>query len=268
MAATLGFTMVALHPVLVALSLAGALLYGAVSRGWRAVLGGLRWQLPLVVLVALVNPLFVREGSTEIARLFDQPVYAESLAFGLTMAGMFIASVTWLQLGEQILPYDKVLALLGKRLPVLGLMVSMTMRLVPRFVRQGRQIASVHDVAVPGEGARRRLRQSSVLMGWALEDSLETADAMRARGWNACPRRTTYARYRFAARDAWWLVGLGAAAVAIGAAVWRQLTGFAFYPVVTFGPALDAAGLAGYVLFAGWMVLPAVLHVYETGRFA
>ena len=48
-------------------------------------------------------------------------------------------------------------------------------------------------------------------MGWSMEDSLETASAMKARGWGAAVRRTTYARHRFRRLDV--------AALAVGGAL-------------------------------------------------
>ena len=78
LACTLGLTMFAPHPVLVSLSLAGALAYGAVARGVRPTLLALRWQLPLIALLACVNPLFAQRGSTLLFSPFGMPVYAPS----------------------------------------------------------------------------------------------------------------------------------------------------------------------------------------------
>ena len=98
LACTLGLTMFAPHPVLVSLSLAGALTYGAVARGVRPTLLALRWQLPLIALLACVNPLFAQRGSTLLFSPFGMPVYAESLLYGVVMAVMFMASVLWFQM--------------------------------------------------------------------------------------------------------------------------------------------------------------------------
>ena len=130
--------MFSMHPLLIALSFAGGLAYGACVRGWRAAALSLRWQFPVVLVIGLVNPLFVSMGSTELFDLFGRPVYAESLLYGCAMAGLFVASAQWFGIGSAMLSYDKVLGLLGNVVPTVALMVSMTMRLVPRFVRQGR----------------------------------------------------------------------------------------------------------------------------------
>ena len=58
MALTLGLTMFSMQPVLIALSLAGGLAYGFATRGAARTLNALRWQLPVILIIALVNPLF------------------------------------------------------------------------------------------------------------------------------------------------------------------------------------------------------------------
>ena len=56
---TLALTMFSMHPVLVAISFAGGFAYAACARGIWAALSSLRWQLPVVLVITLVNPLFV-----------------------------------------------------------------------------------------------------------------------------------------------------------------------------------------------------------------
>ncbi len=99
-------------------------------------------------------------------------------------------------------------------------------------------------------------------MGWAMEDSLEAADAMRARGWGAPARRTTYVRHRFTSRDATGLVLVAAFGALCIAVAWRS-SSFAFYPRLSpLGP------WPSYVPYAAWMLVPAALHVYERSVFA
>ena len=267
MVLTLGLTMFSMQPVLIALSLAGGLAYGFATRGAARTLGALRWQLPVILIIALVNPLFSASGSTELFRIGMRAVYLESMVYGLCMGGLFVASVLWFGAAASMLSYDKVLALLGNAAPVIALMISMCMRLIPQFLRRGRTVLAVQDaIDVPGRApadpVRPRLRASSVLMGWGMEDSLERADAMRSRGWGAATRRTTYARYRLGRGDVAALVGLavfGAAAVVVA---WVATTQYSFYPQLSV-----PAPWPGYVVYAAWMALPCVLHAVDEKRF-
>ena len=264
---TLGFTMFSMQPVLIVLSLAGGLAYGFTTRGTVRTLGALRWQLPVILIIALVNPLFSASGSTELFRIGMRAAYLESLVYGLCMGGLFVASVLWFEAAASMLEYDKVLALLGNAAPVIALMISMCMRLIPQFLRRGRTVLAVQDaIDVPGRAptdpVRSRLRASSVLMGWGMEDSLERADAMRSRGWGAVPRRTTYARYWLGRRDIAALVGLALFGVVAVAVAWIATTQYSFYPQLSV-----PAPWPGYVVYAAWMALPCVLHAIDEKRF-
>lgn len=259
-AAALGLTMGAFQPVLIATSLMGALACGALLRGGRAVARDLRWQLPLLVIVTLVNPVFAARGATELFRVGSFAFYGESLAYGAAMGGLLLATIAWFANAAAVLSADRVMTALGGRAPALALMLSMTLRLVPRFSRHGRAVADAQAACsrVAPAGKRQTIaaavRQMSVLVGWSMEDCLETADSMRARGWASGARRTAYRRQRFRARDAVFMavvLGLGALCVAVAVAAVGQ---FRFYPTLT-----PLAPWWGYVPYALFFFLPCVL---------
>ena len=265
---TLCLTMAAMQPVLIAVSLIGAFAANCCTRGVRPTLTGLRWQLPIIAIIALFNPLFSASGSTVLFYLGARAVYLESLAYGFAMGGLFVTSALWFMAGSHMLTFDKVMALFGNVAPVVALMISSTMRMIPRFVRRGHQILAVQGAqGVPTSGAvdtvKSRLRLSSVLMGWGMEDSLEMADAMRARGWGSAPRRTTYTRYRLRSRDIYALAALlfsGLLCCALAALACSQ---FLFYPVLS-----RLVVWWGYVPYAAWMLFPAAVHAVRSRRFA
>ena len=184
------------------------------------------------------------------------------------MGAMLSCVLLWFSNASRALSSDKVMALFGNAAPTIGLMLSMAMRLVPQFMRRGAAVGDVQractsaGAAGPREGARSRLRLTSVLMGWGMEDSLDTADAMRARGWGACARRTTYQRCRFRARDGAAL-GVLAALVALNAVLaYAACTQFHFYPVLSV-----LAVWWGYVPFAVLAFAPLALEARERARW-
>ena len=124
-------SMTAMQPVYLAISLASVLSYSAVLRGWRATGRSLLWQLPLVAVVALANPLFSASGSTELFRLGLRAFYLESFVYGACMGVMLISVIVLFSNASQVLTSDKVMTLFGGVAPTIGLMLSMTARLVP-----------------------------------------------------------------------------------------------------------------------------------------
>lgn len=260
LACALVLTMACLQPLYVAVSLAGALACSAVCRGGRATLLSLRWVVPLCLVVAAANPFFVASGSTELFHVGQRAVYLEALVYGLCSGGMFAAVFLWFASYAACMDSENSLALFGNALPVVTLMVSQVLRLVPQFVSRGRAVAAVQDAASSAaprgkrDAARGRMRIVSVLMGWGMEDALERSDAMRARGYDCGARRSTYRRYRLGAADAAVLGAIFVLAATGAAGAWAACADYSFYPV------MDASGPWWCVLpYALLMTVPPVL---------
>lgn len=259
MSAMLVFCMCAFQPVYIATSFLAALLYSVYLRGWRAAGKSMTWQLPLIVIIAVLNPLFSAMGSTELFKIGLRAVYLESLVYGLCMGTMLVTVMLWFSNAAHVLPSDKLMALFGNVAPTISLMLSMVNRLVPKLVSRGRQVATVQETcasasaATRREGAQRRMRQTSVLMGWSMEDSLDTADAMRARGWKAGVRRTTYSRYRLCKQDAVMLVAFCLLAALNVFLAYTCCVQFAFYPKLS--QLVFWWGYLPYALLVFWPLL-------------
>ena len=253
--AVLVLAMAAPHPLLLAISFAAALLCGVWLRGGGRVAKSLAWQLPLIAIIVAVNPLFSSTGTTELFRVGTQAVYAEGYANAATMALLLVCVMQWFANADAVLGSDKVMGALGRVLPTVGLMLSMVMRLIPRFVRRGRTInaalgactaardggAATTECSEPSPETTKRprrarfsdqLRTVTTLMGWSMEDSLEAADSMRCRGWGATRKRTTFQRQRFRTRDGALLAVLALFTAAAGVAAWQLMQGFGFFPAL------------------------------------
>ena len=156
------------------------------------------------------------------------------------------------------------MALFGNVLPIVSLMVSQVMRLVPQFVARGRGIAAAQDaVSAAAPQTKRqqtagRLRIVSVLMGWGMEDGIERSDAMRARGYDCGARRTTYKRYRFGRADASVLAAIVVLAAVAGACAAAVCLRFSFYPTLSGWGAWWA-----YLPYALLMAVPSALRFKE-----
>lgn len=262
------------QPALCTIAFAGVASFGLVLDGPRAFARRMAWQAPVVAAIALLNCLFVQMGDTVIFQAGPFGVHAESLAYGLCMGlSLVVVMEVFVLLGE-LVSSDDALSLFGGRLPALALVVSTTLRLVPKMKEDAREIRDAMDACTAGSaragaGVSSRMapfrsasRVLSTLVSNAMEDSMTTADSMRARGWGSGARRTSYRRRGFSARDALPLtcvIAAGLLAFATGAG---SASSFAFYPTVH--GAASAASCAPYVLF---FLLPHAAFAAESLRW-
>lgn len=275
-AAVIGIGTLVTQPVFVAISVAGALLYGMCLQGALSTARNLRWQLPMVALVCLANPLFSHSGATVVATLGPVTVRLEALAYGLCMGGSLVCMLQWVSNAACVLTEDRLLELSGSRLPVVSTMVSMAIQLVPQLRRRYGVVSSARAActcaqapatkgpsAARGSGVRRMgyVNASTVLMAWAMEDSVERADAMRARGWEVGGPRSRYRLQPLRARDVATATAVGFLAFVCALLAWVAQSQWSFYPTM---PAL--VPWWGYVPYAALSLGPTVVTAVRRFR--
>lgn len=254
--AVLCVTIFTRNPVLLMCSAVGASLLLIFSEKGQAVL----W-LPLVVLLsAVTNPIFSHNGDTVLFFVSHLPVTTEAIAYGAVFGLMLAASVGWSIASVRFITGDKYVWLFGRLLPVSGLVLSCALRLIPLFIRRGRDFAASQNATT----VRSSLKAFSASVGYSAEQAMTTADVMRARGYGTA-RRTSYSLYRLGAREC---VQLFAVLLLGGASVSLTLFGagrFDFYPVLSEIPR-SPADIALYTAFAALTLLPCAAVIYENFR--
>ncbi len=253
-----------MHPVIAALSLLGALSLFAVRNGARGMASHAVY-LGLFAAMAIVNPLVHHNGVTVLFVLNDNPVTLEALLYGVNASAMILAVIYWFRSFSQIMTSDKLMHIFGRVSPRIALIISMALRYVPRFSAQAKRINATQkalglyreDNAI--DGARGGLRVFSILVTWALENGIITADSMAARGYGT-GRRTYYGRYRMEAKD-WALIALSLLLLA-GVLLLRKSAAYGFYPALD---AIDtgAESLTMYALFALLAFAPTWIELGE-----
>ncbi len=269
-AAVLGLTMFFQHPVYLLISLLGACAYLWYLQGGRRLGQQLGVLLPVVLGMALLNPVFNREGSTVLFYLFGKDrVTLEAICFGLMAAVMMGASILWFGCCNCVFTTDKITCLFGRVAPSMSLMISMTLRFVPRFQGYLSETLRVQQGMRAPRNNRERLTQAisafSATVSWAMEQSIVTADSMKSRGHGSASP-TSYTIYRFDRRDGAALAVL--VLLSFGAAVpwFAGWTGWAFYPVMT-GQLLGPVQLFAYLCFCGLCLMPLMIDLREDTRW-
>ena len=148
-AATILIAIFAMQPVCVGVSLAGALAFSLVAHGWRRTLKGLRWQLPMVALVAVANPLFSASGSTLVAQLGPMAIYQESIVYGACAGSLLVAVVLWFEDASCVLTQDRLLQLGARALPTVTLVTSMAAQMVPQLLDRAQTVRTYWEAGGP-----------------------------------------------------------------------------------------------------------------------
>jgi len=267
------FSMCLTHPACLAISLAAALAYSLYLGGRRAARTALRCLLPMALLAALVNPAFSHEGETILTYLpSGNPLTLESVAYGLAAAAMLAAVVTWFSCYNEVMTSDKFVYLFGRVIPALSLVLSMTLRFVPKFRAQIRVVSEAQrcvgrDAAEGSvlQRAKNGVTILSIMVTWSLENAIETADSMRSRGYGL-PGRTAFSIYRFDDRDRAalrWLLFCGgyvASGWIAGGLRWR------WYPTMR-GAALTAFPASFLLAYLALCLTPVILDLREDRKW-
>jgi energy-coupling factor transport system permease protein len=232
--------MFTMQPVYVVISFAVGTLYTIYLGGARRYFAGLRPMIVMFALIAAINPLTNHRGGTVLFMIGDSPFTFEALLYGLCAGGMLICVLVWFMCYQRLITNDKFMYLFGRAAPTSSMVISMILKFVPIMSVRMREIANAQKaLGVTGAGEedsergragmrgagdadgddadrgrtrgrnakrprgeriRNGVRVSGILISRSMEDSIETADSMRARGYGAGPR-TSFSRYRVRARD-------------------------------------------------------------------
>lgn len=233
------FTMFLMHPVSLVISFGCAMTYAISLNGSKVVRFSLIAVLPMMVLTAAVNVLFSHEGATILSYLpSGNPLTLESILYGVAASVMLASVLMWFSCYTQVMTSDKFVYLFGRIIPALSLVLSMTLRFVPKFKVQAKVVAQAQACVGRSVSKGSLLRRAingimilSILVTWSLENAIETADSMKSRGYGL-KGRTAFSIYRFDDRDIYAFVWLLFCAIfiisgwAAGKLQWR------YYPTI------------------------------------
>lgn len=269
-AAVIGMTMFIMQPVLLIISLTGSCLYFLYLAGKRGMLRRVGYLLPLLLGMSLLNPLFNHEGITILWYLpNDNPVTLEAIVYGAAASAMMAAAVIWFNCCNAVFTSDKIIYLFGRIIPSLSLLISMTLRFVPRFKNYLMNVLQAQRALQPPKSTPDRLRQAlsafSSTVSWALEQSIITADSMKSRGYGLSGR-TAFSIYRFEKRDARFLCLL---AVLCAGTIIPAISGHTrwnYYPGLS-GKLFGAVQLCAYICYLGACLLPLFIDLMEDRKW-
>lgn len=272
-AAVIVFSMVFMHPVCLLISLICGFVYSGMLGGKKTVKLNLMILLPLVIAASLINPAFNHEGVTILTYLpSGNPLTLESIIYGIAAAVMIASVICWFSCYNKIMTSDKFIYLFGRIIPSLSLILSMTLRFVPRFCNQLKIISASQKCIGRDTGhggiikrARNGIKILSVMVTWAFENSIETAQSMKSRGYGL-KGRSAFSIFTFSSRDRAALIFIIAVSAYIIFAAALGCTHFGYFPY------LKAADMSPHVIsaFAAYFLLcgmPFAIEITEVRRW-
>ena len=263
------FSMCFMHPICLGVSLVTALTYSIYLRGKKAVRFSLLYMLPMMILAALINPAFNHEGATLLRYLpSGNPLTLESITYGVAAAVMLASVVLWFSCYNEVMTSDKFVYLFGRVIPALSLVLSMTLRFVPKFKAQIKVVSEAQRCVgrdVSDGSLLQRLKNAitilSIMVTWSLENAIETADSMKSRGYGL-KGRTAFSIYRFDERDKMALLWLAFCGVYIISGWIAGGVYFRYYPTMK-GVELTAFPLSFMLCYLALCLTPVILNAKE-----
>ncbi len=267
------FSMVLRHPLAQGVSLLCACIYAVQAEGQRAVLFCLKWCLPIFLLTALFNPAFSHEGVTILLYLpTGNPLTLESILYGVSAGVLLVTVMVWFMNSSRVITSDKFIYLFGRVIPALSLVLSMTLRFIPKFKSQLAAVVEAQrsigrDISQGSLLRRMKLAVSvlSIMITWALENAMDTADSMKGRGYGL-PGRTAFSIYRLDDRDKSALAFLLLCAFCLVMGTAASAFSFRYYPGIRAGARTPLA-LSFQLVYAALCAMPILLNAFEERKW-
>lgn len=269
----IGFSLVLTHPLAQGIALVCAIAYSVSTTGKKSVLFLLGYCLPMVLLTAFINPAFNHEGTTILLYFSNgNPLTLESILYGFSAGAMLVILLLWFTSFNRVMTSDKFIYLFGKVIPALSLVLSMSLRFVPKFKAQMTTVAEAQrsigrDVSSGSLWCRTKtaIVIFSIMITWALENAIETADSMKSRGYGL-KGRSAFSIYQFDERDKYTLIWFVFCGLFLLVGTMLMAFGFRYFPNIRYA-SLNMTTIPFYCVYFALGITPVVLNWKEERKW-
>lgn len=185
---------------------------------------------------------------------------------------MLAAVIFWFSCCNAVITSDKFIYLSGKVIPSLSLIFLMVLRFVPRFAAQIKIICNARsgigkDISSGSiiNRAKQCITILSVMVTWALENAIETADSMKSRGYGL-PCRTSFSIYTFDKRSKITLILIILLDIYTAAGTFSGGMHFSHFPYAR-GAALSFYGISVFCAYFILCVMPVIIKALEAFKW-
>ncbi|MDD4201082.1 MAG: energy-coupling factor transporter transmembrane component T [Eubacteriales bacterium] len=263
----IGIGMFMIHPVFLTIGTSAAFIFAMLTGGKGTLKFTLCFLLPVIALVTVVNPLVNHQGTTILFQLKYSYVTLEAVVYGLLIGLMLVSILLWFSSYNKVMTSDKFTYLFGRIMPSISLVFTMAMRFIPNYQTQIKKIADAQKAAGQQEIKTRKekihsgINIVSIMFTWALENSIDSADSMRARGYGL-KNRSTFSIYRFDGRDGLAAVFLLVMTVIVLAGCISGACHVEYFPEIIYAKT-TVIQMASYAAFACICYFPVFIEAKE-----
>lgn len=257
------------NPICLVISFVCSLANAIYLNGKKTVKISLLYLLPTVILISVINPIFNHQGVTILSYFpWGNPLTLESILYGFSTAVLLASVVLWFLCLNVVMISDKFVFLFGKIIPSLSLILSMSLRFIPKFANQFKKVCNsqkcigrdISDGSIISR-IKNAVKIFSIMVSWALENSIETADSMKSRGYGL-EGRTAFSRYKLEKRDIVVMFIIFVCTVIISILFIVNCVYFRYFPSVK-GNLFDFYSGLVYFLYIILMLIPLFFNVKE-----
>ncbi len=269
----IGFSCFFMHPVCLGISITSGFTYSVMLKGRKALKTNLIYMLPMLVMTALINPAFNHEGITVLLYLpSGNPLTLESIIYGLCAGVMLVSVICHFSCYNEVMTSDKFIYLFGKIIPSISLIVSMTLRFVPKFTSQLKVVTNAQRCMGRDVGSGSVIKRAkcglnilSIMTTWSLENAIETADSMKSRGYGI-PARTSFSILTFDKRDKKALILILLLGIYTLAGSLMGKIDFSFFPSMQVAN-VSPFGISVFLAYLLLCICPIIIEIWEVRRW-
>lgn len=226
--------MIVMHPVVLLIALTSSIILNFLINK-KGFIQSLLMYFIIFMVIFITNPIFSRNGTNILFSIGKINYYYESLYYGAMIGLMIISMISWFRYYNEIVTDDKFTYLFGKVFPSISLIISMGLRMIPYFNKKMKRLNDAEkSIGLLKTNLlnkiKNSLRKITSLVTWSLENAIDNADAMKARGYGI-GKRTSFTIFKFKKSDGLFIfIWLGLIGITVYSII-MNYTKYDFYPI-------------------------------------
>ncbi len=246
------FSVVCTHPLYILISFVFSTLYLLMLN-----VKFIKYATATVLLIIILYPAVNHGGATILTYLPDgNPLTAESIIYGFALAFSTVSAFLWFLCSARVLTSDKLMCVFGIFHTTASLMLSMTLRFIPRFTNRMKTVLNAQkgigrNIEEANIFKKIRLLMSafSITVTWATENTIDISDSMKARGYGIT-KRTSFSTFRYKRADSL----ITAIIILLVLCIITATSKIHYFPYPDLNP-LNPVGVTAYFIFCGFPLL-------------